>query len=127
MSIRRKSFLGTIYFLYIVGKCFGISCYTISKGRTKYKVSFAMSDFLLFVAFVGALSTLIYYNLQLELNNDANNTRIFNQAQQIMIVCSLFCIMAGLVQVLLMRHRFWGIANALNGIDNQVNVSKAKF
>lgn len=125
----KRSFFDTINFLYIFGKCFGISCYSISKGRMKYKVSFGMCDFIHFVSFSGLIVTLIYYNLQLELNNaDANNTRIFNQAQQILIICSLLFLLGGLFQILLMRQTFWDIANTFNEIDHQVclkgNVSK---
>lgn len=109
-----------MYTLYIFGKIFGFSCYSISKGRIEYKVSFGMSDFLQFFAFSGLFVILIYFNLQLELNDDANNTHIFNQAQQILITASLLFLVGGLFQVLLMRQRFWNIANMLNAIDNQV-------
>lgn len=79
-----------------------------------------MSDFFQFVAFCVIFSTLIYYNLRLELNNVSNLTSIFNQAQQFLIICSLVFLLGGIAQILVMRERFWEIANALNGIDNQV-------
>lgn len=79
-----------------------------------------MSDCIHFVSFSGVIVTLIYFNLQLELNADANNTRIFNQAQQILIILSLLFLLGGLFQILLMRQTFWDVANTLNEIDNQV-------
>lgn len=122
MASSKRSFLDTIHFLYIFGKCFGLSCYSIAKGRTKYKVSFGMSDLFHFAAFSGTFLTLIYYNLQLELNNDANNTFIFNQAQQLLITLSLIFLLSGIIRLLLARQSLWNIANTINEIDNRVCV-----
>lgn len=116
----RKSFFDTIRLLYIIGKFFGLSCYDISKERWKYKTSFRMSHFLHLVAYVGLLLTLLTLNQQLQLNNDENNTRIFNQTQKVLIVMSLVFLSAGSLLVLLMRRNFWNIVNRLSVIDNQV-------
>lgn len=115
-----KTFLDTIFFLYFLGKFVGLSCYSITKSPTKYKLSFGVGDFLQFIFFVGIFSAITYLNLQLELNSDENNTRIFNQAQQIQMVLSLLCVIAALFQVLFMRQKFWDIVHAFHDIDNQV-------
>lgn len=116
----KRTFLDTIHLLYFIGKFFGLSSYSISKNATKYKVSFGMSNLFLFVTFFAFHTILIYLNLQLELNSDENNTRIFNQAQQILITLSLAFLVGGVLEVLLTRQRFWNIANTLSEIDNQV-------
>lgn len=79
-----------------------------------------MDNFLQFVAYVGLLLILLYLNLQLELNNDENNTRIFNEAQKILIILTLGFLIVGIVVVLFMRKWLWNIVNRLNEIDNQV-------
>lgn len=113
-------------FLYNFGKFVGLSCYSLSKRKTKYKVSFEISNFMQFIAFITLYVVLIYYNLQNELNitNDAKNTIIFNSAQKILIVTSLAFLVGGTFKVVLLRHRFWKIANTLNEIDNQVHIHK---
>lgn len=125
----KRNFLDTINLLYILGKLFGLSCYSLSKGRIKCKVSFEICDFLQLVAFLAAYSTLIYYNYQNELNitNDAKNTIIFNSAQQILILVSLAFLVAGIIKTVLARHKFWEIANTLSDIDQQVYASKKNY
>jgi len=115
-------------FLYVLGKFVGLSCYRLTKGQTKYKVSFEMGNFLQFIAFIAFYSALIYYNVKNELNitNDAKNTIIFNSAQQILIVIALVFLVGGTLKGVLMRHRFWKIANMLNEIDNQVHFMQQK-
>lgn len=116
----KRTFLDSIFLLYTIGRCFGLSCYSISKGRIKYKVSIETKDFIKFVAFVTIFLMLAYLNLQLELNTDVNNTIIFNQAQQILLTFSLVFLIIGLFAILLLRQMYWNMANSLNEIDNEV-------
>lgn len=118
-----RNIMDTIYLLYVVGKFVGSSCYSVSKNQ-KYKVSFESYNFLQFVSFLGLFLTLSYLNLYCELNNDVNNTRIFNQAQQIQMTLSLLCVIAGSFEILLMRQKFWNIAWAIYEIDIQVGEEK---
>lgn len=123
-----RNFLDTMHFLYNVGKCYGLSCYSISKGRIKYRVSFEITDFLQLASFIAVYLTLIYYNCvnEWDITNDAKNSVIFNRGQQILIIISLALLVAGTFQIVLMRQQFWDIANLLHGIDNQVYVQSTQ-
>lgn len=126
----KRSFSDTIYLLFIFGKVFGLSCYGVTKGSVKFKVSFNVSHFVQFLAFLGIILTLLYLNLQVGFNTDENNTQIFNKTQKIQMVASLFCVLGGYFQVLLMRQHFWDLVNTIQAIDRQVNrtcLSKVKF
>lgn len=118
----KRTFLDTIHFLYFVGKFFGVSCYSLSRGRSKYKVSFELTDFLQLALFIGVYSILIYVNSvnEWKITNDAKNTVIFNSGQQILNITALVLIAAGTLQIVFMRKTFWDIANSINEIDNQV-------
>lgn len=122
----KRTFLDTIYLLFILGKIFGLSCYDISKERAKYKVSFYVSHFVQFLAHVAVFVALIYLNIQTDLNNDVNSTRIFNQAQQIQMILSLLSVVAGYSEVLLNRQRFWDMVNSCQEVDNQVKIIQPK-
>lgn len=115
-----RTFLDTIYFSYIFGKFFGLSCYSVSRRKTKYEVSFKISDFLHLIAYVGIFSILIYFNLQFELNDDENNTPIFNHAQRILLVLSLIYLIGGIFEDLFTRQNFWNVANTIDEVDKQV-------
>lgn len=124
-----RNFLDIMNFLYIFGKFFGLSCYSLSKGRIKYKVSFEITDFLQLIAFVAVYLTLIYYNLRdnLSLTNDPKNAIIFESIQQMLVMVSLLFLLGGIIQIVAMRQRFWEIANTLNGIDKEVGTFITKF
>lgn len=121
----KRNFFDTIDFLYNLGKCFGLSCYSLMKNQQdKYEVSFEIFNFLQLFAFVALYVTMIYRNIinELKLTNGENNTVIFNTGQRILVLVSLWAVFATIVQILLMRQTFWEIVNSLHAIDNQVYV-----
>lgn len=118
-----SSLLHTAYRFFIIGKFFGLSCFSIKRDKSNGKYTIVTKyDLTILIGFWSSLIFLTYRNFVYPQNISVNEKDdvIFNISAQFLIGGSSIVCMAGILKAFLDREKLWTVFFEIRSIDNRV-------
>lgn len=120
---KEHNFIRTAYRLFIIGKFFGVSCFTIKKDNIKnHKYTEATRcDVTMLFGFLTMLLFVAYENFvnPKNMSNDENE-RIFNLTSQFIIGVSPIVCITAILRAFMDREKLWTVIFDMRSIDKRV-------
>lgn len=119
---KKSSLLHTAHRFFIIGKFFGLSCFSINKDRRNGKYTVVTRcDLTILIGFLLAFIFLSYQNIVYPQNISIDERdKIFNIFAQVIIGCSSLTCMAAILKAFFDREKLWTVLFDIRNIDNRV-------
>lgn len=121
---KKNSLFRTAHRLFIIGKLFGVSCFSIKKLKDKRKFTeITRFDMTVLFGFFALLVFLMYGNYVYPQNmSNSENDKIFNATSQIVIGLSPIVCASVILKAFLDREKLWTVVFDIMNIDKRVNI-----